>query len=199
MKAAQAAGFEYWKVDWGKNSRNMEWRQMLTRLGRTYAPDLVIEHAMEGKYVSIGDVYRTYDVENIIAQPVTIQRVADLFKYKPQGDAKALINCEDEPYIAVGLGCAIGVMRHPYADNQPDGTIDFVFPPVGRDIKHRLDEVVRGVRWHRIAEPFGVGSDNYSIDTVELKDYWVLGKRETWNLSRKIGDTLRAQCPCKGE
>jgi len=111
MKTAQEAGFKYWKVDWGKKSSNQEWRQMLTRLGRTYAPDLIIEHAMQGKSVSFSDVYRTYDVENIISLPVTIQRVADLLKYKPQGDAKAIINCEDEPYIAVGMGCAIGVMR----------------------------------------------------------------------------------------
>ena len=197
MKTAQEAGFKYWKVDWGKKSSNQEWRQMLTRLGRKYAPDLIIEHAMEGKYISFSDAYRTYDVENIISLPVTIQRVADLLKYKPQGDAKAIINCEDEPYIAVGMGCAIGVMRHPFAGNLPNDTVDFVFPAVGRDIKHRLDEAVRGVRWHRIAEPFGVGSDVYSIDTVALNDYWVLGKNETWNSSRKVGDRIKASAPAR--
>ena len=80
--------------------------------------------------------------------------------------AKGIINCEDEPYIAVGLGCAIGVMRHPFAGTLPDGAQDFVFPPVGRDIKRRLDEVVRGVRWHRIAEPFAVGYGTFAIDCL---------------------------------
>lgn len=197
MKTAQEAGFKYWKVDWGKKSRNQEWRERLTRLGRIYAPDLIIEHAMEGKYVSFSDVYRTYDVENITAQPVTIRRVAELLKYKKQGDAKALINCEDEPYIAVGMGCAIGVMRHPFVGNLPNDTADFVFPSVGRDIKNRLDEAVRGVIWHRIAEPFGVGTTDYTIDTIDLNDYWVLGKNETYNTSRKVGERIKESAPAR--
>jgi hypothetical protein len=196
LKAANEAGFTYWKVDWGKQSRNMEWRKTITKLGRTYAPNLIIEHAFNGSPIEFSDTYRTYDVENVIAQPVTIQRIADLLKYKAQGDAKGIINCEDEPYIAAGLGCAIGVMRYPFAENLPNGTSDYAFPPVGRDIKHRLDEVIRGVRWHRIAEPFGVGSD-YNIDKNILKDYWVLGERETWNKKHKPGDTLRESSPAR--
>lgn len=197
LKAANEAGFDYWKVDWGKNEINIKWRKMLTRLGHTYAPNLIIEHALDEKYVSISDVYRTYDVENIISQPVTIQRIVKLLKYKPQSGAKGIINCEDEPYIAVGLGCAIGIMRHPFSGNLPNGKIDICFPPVGRNLKHRMDEIIRAVRWHRIAEPFGIGSDIYNIDTVKLNDYWVLGKDETWVKSRKIGDILRVSAPAR--
>jgi len=196
LKSANEAGFTYWKVDWGKQSRNQDWRKMLTQLGRIYAPNLVIEHAFNEKPIEFSDTYRTYDVENVIAQPLTIQRVADLLKYKAQGSAKGIINCEDEPYIAAGLGCAIGIMRHPFAGNLPDNTADFAFPVRGRDIKNRLDELVRGVRWHRIAEPFGVGS-NYTIDTVALKDYWVLAEKETWNKAHHPGDTLRASAPAR--
>lgn len=47
--------------------------------------------------------------------PITIRRICDLLPYKTVEGAKGIINCEDEPYIAVGLGCAIGVMRHPFA------------------------------------------------------------------------------------
>jgi len=196
LKAANQSGFAYWKVDWGKQARNANWRRMLTQSGRQYAPNLVIETATDEKFISIGDAYRTYDVENIIAQPTTIERIARVLKYKPEGDAKSIINCEDEPYIAAGLGCAIGVMRHPFVGNLPNGTIDFVFPPVGRNLKLRLDEVVRGVRWHRIAEPFGVGSDNYKIDEQKLQDKWVVGYRDTWGKA-KIGDTLKASAPAR--
>ena len=196
LKEANQANFTYWKVDWGKQSRNLEWRKTMTKLGRQYAPNLVIEHAFNGYTIEISDTYRTYDVENVTAQPVTIQRIANLLHYKPQGDAKGIINCEDEPYIAAGLGCAIGVMRYPFADQLPNNTNDYAFPPVGRDIKHRLDEIIRGVRWHRISEPFGVGSD-YTIDTALLKDYWVLGERETWNKKHKPGDTLRESAPAR--
>ena len=196
LKEANQANFTYWKVDWGKQSRNLEWRKTMTKLGRQYAPNLIIEHAFNGYTIEVSDIYRTYDVENVTAQPVTIQRIANLLHYKPQGDAKGIINCEDEPYIAAGLGCAIGVMRYPFADKLPNNTNDYAFPPIGRDIKHRLDEVIRGVRWHRIAEPFGVGSD-YNIDTALLKDYWVLGERETWNKKHKPGDTLRESAPAR--
>jgi hypothetical protein len=197
LKAANEAGFTYWKVDWGKQSRNYEWRKVLSDLSRIYAPNLVIEQALNENTITIGDTYRTYDVENVISLPVTIKRVANLLKYKAVGAAKGIINCEDEPYVAVGMGCAIGVMRHPFAGKLPDGKTDYAFPATCRDMKNRIDEVVRGIRWHRIAEPFGVGSDNYSIDTVTLKDNWVLAERETWNGGRKIGDTLTENAPAR--
>lgn len=196
LKTANRSGFAYWKVDWGKHERDGEWRKILTQSGRRYAPNLIIEHAINEHFISIGDAYRTYDVENIIAQPTTIARVAKVLKYKPEGDAKSIINCEDEPYIAVGLGCAMGIMRHPFTGNLPNGAIDFVFPPVGRNLKLRLDEVVRGVRWHRIAEPFGVGSDDYHIDDQILEDKWRVGYRDTWGPA-KVGDTMRASAPAR--
>lgn len=195
LKAAHQAGFDYWKVDWGAKDRNNEWRKNLTRLGHMHAPNLYMEHAMKNEYIEFSDVFRTYDVENIVATPVTIQRVANLLSYDAKGRAKGIINCEDEPFIAVGLGCAIGVMRHPYKGNLPDGRQDHAFPPVGRNYKNRLDEVVRGVRWHRIAEPFGVANDA-CIDTVKLNDHWQVQADETW-VNRKVGDVMRESAPAR--
>lgn len=197
IRVADAAGFDYWKVDWGKRERDGKWREMLTAIGKENAPRLYIEHAIQNEFIEFSDVFRTYDVENVIAQPVTIQRVCDLLPRKTKGNAKGVINCEDEPYIAAGLGCAIGVMRHPFVGSLPDGTQDFVFPPTIRDMKRRLDEVVRGVRWHRIAEPFGVGTGTFETDSVKLKDHWVLQDRETWNPSRAVGSVLSAEAPAR--
>lgn len=196
LKAAGKAGFAYWKVDWGRQDRNDNWRRMLTRLGRKYAPGLWIEHAMKNEYVEFSDVFRTYDVENVIAQPVTINRVAALLPYQAQSDARGIINCEDEPYIAVGLGCAIGIMRHPFRGSLPDGKPDLAFPAVGHNYKACLDEVVRAVRWHRIAEPFAVGG-TYAVDTISLTDTWELHANETWNGARVIGTTLRESAPAR--
>ena len=50
-------------------------------------------------------------------------------------------------------------------------------------MKKRLDEVVRGIRWHRIAEPFGVNGKDFEIDNVRLEDYWILKEKE--NLDEK--------------
>ncbi len=195
LKAADYAGFDYWKVDWGRHDRNADWRKKLSALGHQHAPALVIEHAMVNEYIEFSDVFRTYDVENIIAVPVTIQRVADLLGYQAKGNAKGIINCEDEPYIAVGLGCAIGIMRFSFDGNLPNGDQDFVFPPVGRDIKHRLAETIRAVRWHRIAEPFGVSNDAH-IDSERFTDFWIVGKRETW-MDRPDGEKVSADAPAR--
>ena len=195
LKAAHEAGIGYWKVDWGRHCRNAEWRRNLTRLGRIHAPGLYIEHAMQNDYVEFSDVFRTYDVENIVATPVTIQRVANLLPFEAHGEAKGIINCEDEPYIAAGLGCAIGIMRHSFNGQLPDGSQDNVFPPVGRNYKKRLDEVVRGVRWHRIAPPFGV-ADDACIDTVKLQDYWIVQADETW-VNRMAGEVVHETAPAR--
>jgi len=196
LQLANAAGFSYWKADWGKYSGNPEYRRMMTALGRKYAPNLIIEHAMGENNITFSDTYRTYDVENIISLPVTISRVAGLLKYKPENEAKGIINCEDEPYIAAGLGCAIGIMRHPFVGDLPSGIPDFAFPVAARDVKKRLDEVVRAVRWHRIAEPFGVGSGSYSIDTLLFTDTWKVEKYETW-VDRKIGEIVQEKAPAR--
>lgn len=199
LKEANSAGFTYWKVDWGKQAHNGAWREMLSLLGKKYAPNLVIEHALNKDFITFSDVYRTYDVENVISQPTTIERVVDLLDQKANINARGLINCEDEPYIAVGLGCAIGVMRHQFQDSFPDGKTDFCFPMTGRNVKYRRDEVIRGVRWHRIAEPFGVDGV-FEVDSLKLEDYWVFAARETWYYwgeGRQAGDTIRAQAPAR--
>jgi hypothetical protein len=193
IKAAHEAGFDYWKVDWGHNSRNDQWRQMLTEIGKKYAPNLWIEHAMKNEYIEFSDAFRTYDVENIIAIPITIQRIVNLLPYKAKNNAKGIINCEDEAYIAVGLGCAIGVMRHEFAGNLPDGRQDHSFPPVGRNLKKRLDEVVRAVRWHRIAEPFAVDGD-FQVSKEELEDTWRYQAEESW-VKHKEGELLKNSAP----
>ncbi len=192
---ADDAGFGYWKVDWGKRDHDGQWRKTLTDLGHQYASGLFIEHAMVNEYIEFSDVFRTYDVESITSAPVTIQRIANVLTYKTQGKAKGIINCEDEPYIAVGLGCAIGIMRYPFDGKLPNGEQDHVFPPVGRNLKKRMNEITRAVRWHRIAEPFGVNAD-VQIDTIKLTDSWIMGEKETW-LNRRAGDTLFVEAPAR--
>ena len=161
--------------------------------GKEHAPELWIEHAMEFEYVEFSDVFRTYDVENVIAQPLTIRRVSEMLAYKAQEGVKGIINCEDEPYIAAGLGCAIGIMRHPIDGPTPSGLKDNAFPPVGHNYKKCLDEIVRGVRWHRIAEPFGVNNDG-QCDPTRLEDYWIYNDRDSW-VGRDEGSIMREEAP----
>lgn len=174
------ADIGYWKVDWGNDSKSAEWRSWLTKLGKQVAPNLIIEQAMTPAAMSVAEVYRTYDVENVISIPHTIDRIAKLLTALPKGEATSIINCEDEPYIAVGLGCAIGIMRHNFNGNLPNGAQDHAFPPVGKNLKSCLDEEVRAVLWHRIALPFGINKTDFQIDTAVLSDYWLMKNDETW-------------------
>ena len=196
LKEAQEGGVRYWKVDWGEKQGNAEWRKKLTEWGREYAPGLTIEHAMNPEFISFSDTYRTYDVENITAQTVTIDRVARYLAYAPEAPAGGIINCEDEPYIAAALGCAIGIMRHPFVGALPSGRADTGFPESGRNLKCRLDEVVRGVRWHRIALPFGSDGDSFSVDTLRLNDGWIYAFDESW-IFHEVGDTVRVSAPAR--
>jgi hypothetical protein len=173
------AGWGYWKVDWGKQSKDANWRRQLTDWAHAYAPNLQVEHAMNWSCVPFADAFRTYDIEAITAIPVTLSRVCQGIRQVAERNAKAIINCEDEPTIGAALGCAIGIMRHPYAGNLPDGQQDYVFPPVARDLKHCLNEVERSVLWHRVAPPFKVDG-KANIDQTNLTDTWCFQAREGW-------------------
>lgn len=188
------ADVRYWKVDWGKHDSDPQWRKSLTTLGKKIAPGLHIEHALTPASLTFAEIYRTYDVENIIAIPHTIARIGEILTYPTDSAKASILNCEDEPYIAVGTGSNIGIMRHEFNGKLPDGVQDFVFPPQGRDLKSRLDEVVRAVRWHRIAEPFPIGQTSIYVDTVKLHDYWVMGEKETW-VNRKAGSLNEKSAP----
>lgn len=205
---AHAAGMDYLKVDFGRHQTDAGWRQMLTEVAHEVSPELWVEHAspkgptvtdtpeLDASLARVSDIFRTYDVETFISIPVTLKRVLQVLQQKPAEGCRGLVNCEDEPYMAAGLGCLIGIMRHPYAEALPDGTADHVFPSTCRDVKHRLDEVVRAVRWHRLAEPFGMDED-MNIDTCMLTDSWTLGERETWYGARKVGDTCTEKAPAR--
>lgn len=196
LQEHQKAGVAYWKVDYGREQDNVEWRRMITNSARQVAPDVMIEHAYTYPAIEHYDVFRTYDVEVVTSVPVTIQRIVKLLGYKHDAESLGLINCEDEPYVAAGLGCVVGVMRHPVNKELPNGLADHVFPSAGRDLKSRMDEVNRLLKWHRIAAPFGVNNDA-EIDKKNLTDHWILGERETWVPNHHTGDTLTEQAPAR--
>ncbi|MBE6254741.1 MAG: hypothetical protein E7105_04425 [Prevotella sp.] len=191
---SQRAGFNYWKVDWGNKDRDEQFRRRLSQWGREVAPEVVIEHAsfQDGgthhpDFISFSQTIRSYDVNNQIAQAQTLQRLYDLGQ-QPDAEREGwgIINCEDEAYIAAGLGCAIGVMRHPYVGALPDGQPDIYFADCGpgsRQLKNRLNETVRAVRWHRIAQPFGHKRDQWRADSMTLQES---GNGKSWQAPARM-------------
>ena len=173
LKEANEADFSYWKVDWGKKSRNAAFRKMLTDLAKKIAPRLTVEHAMIREIIPYADVYRTYDVPAVLSIPLTMRKLKEfLCAEKAKDGYMGLINCEDEVYIAAAGGFTMGVMRHPYVGAFTNGKADMSFPCVHRNLKTKMQEVTRAVRWHRIAPAFGVGEGEVYVDETELCDTW---------------------------
>lgn len=173
LQEAHDSGFAYWKVDWGKKDRDIEFRKMLTRLGKQYAPDLVIEHALINTVIPYSDVFRTYDVPAIMSIPMTMTKLADIFSQRhPQENGMGLIDCEDEAYIAAAGGFSMGIMRHPYVGRFINGVPDMSFPEIHRNLKSKMYEVLRAVHWHRIAPAFGVSEGTVTISEDKLCDSW---------------------------
>ncbi len=170
LTEANEAGFSYWKVDWGKKGMSLTFRKMLTDMGKRYAPDLVIEHAMRTEIIPEAAVFRTYDVPALMSIPMTMEKLNAL-----KNTSGALINCEDEAYIAAAGGFSMGIMRHQYSGAFPDGKADMSFPSVHRDLKTKLYEVIRAARFHRIAPAF---SAPFVTDAKRLYDTWRFVREE---------------------
>ena len=179
LTAAHKAGFAYWKVDWGKKDTDLHFRRMLTELGRTCAPDLIIEHAKCPDAVPYGDAYRTYDVPAIMSIPMTLQKIREFAGCPaPKEGNMGLLNCEDEAYIAAAGGFSMGIMRHPYRGAFTNGKADVSFPEFHRDLKSKMAEVVRAARWHRIAPAFGMDGSKMTVDSRDLTDCWQFKNKE---------------------
>lgn len=121
------------------------------------------------------DILRTYDVTAYFSIPTTLDRVAQILaESSGKSDVSCIINCEDEPYIAAVLGCAMGILRHPLWRTQPGIEYDpFNF-------KKRIDEVTRAVRWQRIAPAFPVGQTRNLLDKDVLIDTWRFRHGDSW-------------------
>ncbi len=197
LQDADVSGFAYWKVDWGKKGTDAAFRRMLTELGRRYAPRLTIEHAVTAESLIFTDVYRTYDVPALFSIPMTVEKLAALTD-APAAEAgcMGLVNCEDEAYIAAAGGFSMGIMRHPHAGAFPDGREDMSFPSCHRNLKTKMYEILRAVRFHRIAPAFARSHGELLIDSELLTDTWQLGdisrELEEWWLSMPLlSNTLK--------
>lgn len=191
LRELSSGGMSYLKVDWGKHDRDVSWRELLAKVKPA---KMTVEAAMTPEALRFADTYRTYDVETIISAPETLDRLAKLFGAPEAKGSPTILNCEDEVYIGAALGCAYGIMRHPFAGTLPDGRQDFVFPPTCRDLKHRLDEVTRAVRWHRIAPPFPADATTFVRSLETLTDKWTMGENESY-VSHPLGSTVSASAP----
>ena len=206
---SQQAGIHYWKVDYGRYGADLDFRQMLSTVAREEAPDLLVEQARNsgplndeecpwdtedytrsGRFrpwgsgsvletavqtVDFSQVYRTYDVTAQLSVASTLDRVAQIMtECQRRGVQGGLLNSEDEVTIGAVLGNAIGIMRHPDFGTLPGNNYD------PYENHRKMDEVVRAVRWQRLAPAFPIGEANVLLDTAYLQDTWTFSKGDSW-------------------
>jgi hypothetical protein len=212
----KAAGVPYWKIDGGDDDFSQETIRNSTSSGikmehmPNYSSCLNGSWTGDGRFgaqtwsntgtiglIRRADVVRTYDVTPALSVATTLDRTDELLKVcGGHPEAIALINCEDEVYIAAALGVTTGVMRHSMTGKRSPLDCDLFFSG-SRQVKKRMDEVARAVRWHRIGQPYAAGLYPVVLDPVALTDSWRFSTGETW-FSAAIGQTCYQGAAARG-
>jgi hypothetical protein len=216
---SKQGGIEYWKIDGGDDNFTF------IDIAKSLYPALKLEHiagagpfntgdggrfhkykadSHEVQCLEHSDVFRTYDVSAALSLPTALDRVAAALRWGNEHKVRALINCEDEVYLAATLGCTMGVMRHPLVGLRSGLGLDDLDPgfTCPRQCKRRLDEVVRALHWQRIAPPFARFRDEphpedaTRIDEKILADVWTFKPGEMW-WSEAIGKPFGQCAPAR--
>jgi len=200
LEWCREAGIDYWKMDVGGNDEKMRFFQDLVREkhpglhfeigvipqsgpfnsipGDGYIEAGYCENAVEKAMYA--DIVRLYDISPELGSSTTLERfahVAEAASVNP--DADALLNCDDEVYIAAVLGGTMGILRHSMVGRRPGNDPD-IYLTGPRHLKKRNDEVARAVRWQRIAPAFPANALEVRIDEHELMDSWKFAPGEFW-------------------
>ena len=216
LEWSKAAGIGYWKMDGGGDEA--AWK-MMTDFADEIFPGLVMEHGNPSKdgpfnsypgsgqvdpaYVEAGkrviqysEVMRLHDHSPQLGIPTMLGRLAgilDAVKSKPT--KTGYLNCEDEVTMAAVLGGTMGVMRSPMIGLRPGDDPD-IFLKGPRNLKQRMDEVVRSVRWQRIAPAFGAGVMVTHVDTRMLVDSYKFPVGEFWTSTEDWATTYASPYAC---
>lgn len=176
------------------NDANTGWMEDELKLSTCrVSPELIERQACLLEHC---DVLRSYDVLAPLSVAQTIERVSALLQAMRGRSARgrALINCEDECYIAASLGLCAGVMRHPLTGMRPDGDPDLFFPAGARNFKRRMDEVTRMVSWQREMPAFGACDEPAYASERVLTDAWAFRRGDSW-LASAIGRVVEQRAP----
>ena len=216
LEWSKAAGIGYWKMDGGGDEA--AWK-MMTDLADQFFPGLVMEHGNPSKdgpfnsypgsgqvypaYVEAGkreiqysEVLRLHDHSPQLGIPTMLGRLASILDAVKTKPAKTgYLNCEDEVFIAAVLGGTMGVMRSPMVGLRPGDDPD-IFLKGPRNLKQRMDEVVRAVRWQRIAPAFGAGVMETHVDAKMLVDSYKFPAGEFWTSTEDWATTYASPYAC---
>jgi len=145
------------------------------------------------RIASFSHVFRTYDVTAQLSTATTLDRAIQILAaVSHSAEATGIINCEDEPYIAAGLGLMMGIMRHPRCLTREEAGANY--DPY--NTRRRITEVTRAVRWQRLAPASAMNASAMLIDSQRLVDRWQFAKGDTW-ADWVIGTTVVQGAPAR--
>jgi hypothetical protein len=219
LRWCHEAGIGYWKVDWGRRFNDVAFCRMLTDLAKECAPGLIVEHAVysgglndlsvdaasgvasgsgraldDGPFakrtreiLDFAGVIRLYDTFRPLVTVTMLDRIACALRLAAGNpDASSILNVEDSLYLGAALGASLGVMRAPHKVVDPyDGA---------ERCGSRMREVVRSVRWQRLAPAFAANLGEFRQSDEILFDSWTFAEGETW-WPAAIGPCLKQGAP----
>lgn len=214
------AEIEYWKVDWGVRGRDLDFRRMLTELGRKIAPGLLIEHSQgcqplnglqfsESGETSGSSRFSEGLDENYAMRLSTMLDFSDASRIydsiTPMGtstslDRTAFFLKERRPNTRPGH---VNVEDEAYLGATLGCTIgvmrsscwqSLLYDQIAKRV-HRQTEIIRAIRWQRLAPAFGL---NQGVSTQAsrniLYDTWQFAPNSTW-WNKVYEKTIRQGAP----
>lgn len=123
--------------------------------------------------MEFSDVFRTYDSAAPLTTATMLERAVWELLAADSTSSRVVINTEDEPLIACGLGLEYTLMR---ADCQPDPAV-----PTPRPRHKRMAEAKRCLAWQRIAPPFGSDTDaKVKYSETSIRENWHFIPNQCW-------------------
>lgn len=131
--------------------------------------------------MTFSDVFRTYDTAIPLTTATSLERAVWELLAADYSSSRVVINTEDEPLIAAGLGLEYTIMRSPIT---PDPV-----PTNPRLLHKRMAELGRCIAWQRLAPAFGsdtMARTKYSQESISENWHfipnqcWFTGPRDVW-------------------